>query len=312
MTTLGKKSIALKNWVQCTSLTLKGTNFAFGSYFEALYIEVRGIFDRYSQVYEIARYKVLAVEEKNKLMDAKLLMLIMKFLPERVKEVALRENALRNAADLIMAILGHVMPGGDVEVNQLLEFARNPRLKEQTPMHGRAVIEDWVEARKRLKELGHGDVVPTESLRALDKITVVLESDPSAKQRYSLSRYGPESRSPTHQFVDSLVKLAAEEIRLLIQRGHERTSQQSTSKTKWSTVNAIEPSPKQEPSKQEAQEQEPTAAIIIARQKQEWEAAADKTWKGEAREPWKGEARNWKGKEKGGKGKGKDKCKWGK
>ena len=121
-----KKSIALKNWVQCTSLTLKGTNFAFGSYFESLYLEVRGIFDQNSQVYETARNQLLAVEEKNKLMDAKLLMLIMKFLPERVKEVALRENALRNAGDLILAILGYVIPGGDVEVNQLLEFARNP------------------------------------------------------------------------------------------------------------------------------------------------------------------------------------------
>ena len=65
-------------------------------------------------------------------------------------------------------------------------------------MHGRAVIEDWVEAKKRLRELGYGEIVPMEALRALDKITVVLESDPSAKQRYTLSRFGPESRNPPH------------------------------------------------------------------------------------------------------------------
>ena len=214
-----KKSIALGNWSDCTIMALKGANYDIGAYFQQMMTAAQNCYERRRHDFLTAKREVPRPPPDLEQMDAKLMTLLINAIPERLKELCLREKATDCSATVLLTIVSHVMPGGEVEVDQLLAFSRKPTMSGTSAKASRLALEDWMEARKRLVSMGYSDLVPQEALTVLDLlIKPVLQRDDAAGQRYQQERYSTQSLRPTTAYVERLTNMVIEELRLMVQK----------------------------------------------------------------------------------------------
>ena len=105
--------------------------------------------------------------------DHKLVAVCLGALPERVQEDCYRSGKSDTFTRVIFNIFCLVNPGGEKEIEALMVYCRSPpSLHDAAGV--RRILEDWVIARNRLKQLSCMEMIPKEKFDALNKIVEKL------------------------------------------------------------------------------------------------------------------------------------------
>ena len=110
-------------------------------------------------------------------------------------------------------------------------------------------MEDWIEARKRLTQMGYSDLVPQEMLTVLDGLVQpVLDRDNAASKRYQMERWSTDSMRPSARFTQRLTTMVIEELRLMVQKESQsaernQEAEQTSSWTRTPEINAAAAAP---------------------------------------------------------------------
>ena len=161
-----------------------------------------------------ARQDIPAVEEKFRDWESRLVVGLLKVLPQDVKSAVVEDpSTTMTSLGLLEEVVTLVQPGGREEVASLLSYIRGlqPATSAKEALE---IIRKWRTARARAAAFGLPATAPSEAMRSLSSLTRTLERKlDSLRTRLSIMKLAPEIQFPTENGVTMILNTLENELR---------------------------------------------------------------------------------------------------
>ena len=160
------------------------------------------------------RQDIPAVEERFRDWESRLVVGLLKVLPQDVKSAVVEDpSTTMTSLGLLEEVVTLVQPGGREEVASLLSYIRGlqPATSAKEALE---IIRKWRTARARAAALGLPATAPSEAMRSLSSLTRTLERKlDSLRTRLSIMKLAPEIQFPTENGVTMILNTLENELR---------------------------------------------------------------------------------------------------